>query len=82
MMKSQTVKHGTVLQRIKRHRESYLLMLPYLLFFTVFTLAPVVVARWCSPMRIPARACSTGQAPPMKRSCANAKKWVWSKGGA
>ena len=44
MMKSQTVKHGTVLQRIKRHRESYLLMLPYLLFFTVFTLAPVVVA--------------------------------------
>ena len=42
MMKSQTVKHGTVLQRIKRHRESYLLMLPYLLFFTVFTLVTLV----------------------------------------
>ena len=44
MMKSQTVNGGTMLQRIKRHRESYLLMLPYLIFFTVFTLAPVVVA--------------------------------------
>ena len=33
-----------LLQRMRRSRESYLLMLPYLLFFTVFTLVPVIVA--------------------------------------
>ena len=33
-----------LLQRMRKSRESYLLMLPYLLFFTVFTLVPVIVA--------------------------------------
>ena len=33
-----------LLQRMRRSRESYLLMLPYLLVFTVFTLVPVIVA--------------------------------------
>ena len=36
--------NNSLLQRIRRSRESYLLMLPYLLFFTVFTLIPVIVA--------------------------------------
>ena len=38
------MENNGLLQRMRRSRDSYLLMLPYLLFFTVFTLVPVIVA--------------------------------------
>ncbi len=44
MTKAPTVRANTLGQRIRNGRESYLLMLPYLIFFTIFTLAPVIVA--------------------------------------
>ena len=38
------MENNGLLQRMRKSRGSYLLMLPYLLFFTVFTLVPVIVA--------------------------------------
>lgn len=43
-----TVIRRDLCRRIRRHRADYLMILPYMIFFTVFTLAPVAVAAFLS----------------------------------